>query len=146
MRDRNYLLWVAMATFFLVLLNLPSTVSSSLRGFFRDSLATYQGAVTRAISGLYRTSSVVGNMTDVVRERDELRREAAGLHAQVRSLDRMVRENSELRDLLNFKQRLSLKTVPCEVIARDDGGLVADHPVGQGARGGNLGEYAGDNP
>jgi len=120
-RDRNYLLWVALATFFLVLLNLPPSVSSSLRGFFRDSLATYQGAVTRAISGLYRTSSVVGNMTDVVRERDELGREVAGLHAQVRSLDRMVRENAELRDLLNFKQRLSLKTVACEVIARDDG-------------------------
>jgi len=120
-RDRNYLLWVALAAFFLVLLNLPSSVSSSLRGFFRDSLATYQGAVTRAISGVHRTTSVVGNMTDVVRERDELSREVAALHAQVRSLDLIIHENSELRDLLKFKQRLSLKTIACEVIARDDG-------------------------
>lgn len=120
-RDRNYLLWVALATFFLVFLNLPSSVSSSLRGFLRDSMATYQGAVTRALSGLHRTSSAVGNIADVVKQRDELDREVAALRAQVRSLDLLARENSELRELLNFKQRLGLRTVACEVIARDDG-------------------------
>ena len=120
-RDRNYFLWVALATFFLVLLNLPSAVSSSFRGLLRDSLATYQGAVTRALGGLHRTSAAVGNMADVVRERDELDHEAAALRAQVRSLDLITRENSDLRDLLKFKQRLSFRTVACEVIARDDG-------------------------
>jgi rod shape-determining protein MreC len=120
-RDRNYLLWAVLVTLFLVLLNLPSSVSSSLRGFFRDSLAAYQGAVTRTLSGLHQTSSVVGNMADVVRERDSLAREAAALHAQVKGLDIIIRENAELRDLLKFKQRMGFRTVACEVIARDDG-------------------------
>lgn len=121
MRDRNYLLWVALATFFLVLLNLPSSVSSSLRGFLRDSMAAYQGTVTRALSGLHRTSAAVGNMADVVKERDALDHEVTTLRAQLRSLELISRENSELRDLLKFKQRIGLRTVACEVIARDDG-------------------------
>jgi len=115
------LFWVALATFFLVLLNLPSSVSSTLRGFFRDSLATYQGAVTRTLSGLHRTSSAVGTMTDVVKERDALGREAALLRTRIRSLELVSRENDELRTLLKFKQRFEFRTVACEVIARDDG-------------------------
>lgn len=121
MKDRNYLLWVALVTFFLVLLNLPSGVSSSIRGFLRDGMAAFQGSVTRALSGLHRTSAAVGNMADVVRERDQLDREAAALRAQVRNLDSVIHENTELRDLLQFKQKFGLRTVACEVIARDDG-------------------------
>ncbi|MEI8352382.1 MAG: rod shape-determining protein MreC [bacterium] len=121
MRDRHYLLWVALVTFFLVLLNLPSSLSSAFRGLLRDGMATFQGSVTRALSGLHRTSAAVGNMADMVRERDELEREAIALRAQVRRLDSVSRENAELRDLLAFKQQPGLRTVACEVIARDDG-------------------------
>jgi rod shape-determining protein MreC len=120
-KGRNFLLGVALGTFFLVLLNLPSSVSSSFRGFLRDGMAAFQGTVTRALSGLHRTSASVGSMADVVRERDELDRDVIALRAKVRSLDSVARENSELRDLLAFKQRLALRTVACEVIARDDG-------------------------
>ena len=121
MRERHYLIWVVLVTFFLVLLNLPLSVSSSLRGFFRESMATYQGAVTRALAGVHRTSTAVGSMTDVVKERDRLDKEVATLRAQIRSLDRVTHENTELRTLLGFKQRMSFHTVACEVIARDDG-------------------------
>jgi rod shape-determining protein MreC len=120
-RDRKYLFWVGLVTFFLVLLNLPLSVSSSLRGFFRESMATYQGAVARALSRLHRTSAAVGNMADVLAERDRLDREVASLRAQVRGLGTITRENSELRNLLGYKQRLFFRSVACEVIARDDG-------------------------
>lgn len=121
MRDRTFVLGVVLATFFLVLLNLPSSVSSSLRGFFQGSMATYQGGVTRFLNRIHKTSSVVGNLSDVVKERDLLDREAQVLRAQLRSLDGVARENKELRELLAFKKRLNLRTVACEVIARDDG-------------------------
>ncbi len=120
-RDRNYLLWVALATFFLVLLNLPGSLSSSLRGFFRESMATYQGAVTRGLSRLHQTSAAVGNIADVIKERDRLQGEATKLQAQVRSLEAITRENAELRDFLGFKKRLGFHMVAAEVIARDDG-------------------------
>ena len=121
MRERHYLIWVVLVTFFLVLLNLPLSVSSSLRGFFRESMATYQGAVTRALAGVHRSSTAVGSMSDVFKERDRLDKEVATLRAQIRSLDRVTHENTELRTLLGFKQRMSFHTVACEVIARDDG-------------------------
>lgn len=121
MRNRSYFLWVALATFFLVLLNLPPSVSSSLQGFFRESMATYQGGVTRLMSRVHNTSTAVGNISEVIRERDRLDKEAATLRAQVRELEALARENRELRDQLAYKKRLNLKTIACEVIARDDG-------------------------
>ena len=120
-RDRTFVLGVVLATFFLVLLNLPSSVSSSLRGFFRGGMATYQGGVTRFLSRVHKTSSVVGNIGDIVKERDQLVKETIILRAQLRSFDGVARENKELRELLDFKKRFSLQTVACEVIARDDG-------------------------
>jgi len=120
-RDRKFVLWVMLATFFLVLLNLPPSVSSALRGFFRGSMATYQGGVTRVLSRVHKTSAAVGNMGDVIKERDQLDKDVTALRARLRNLDVMTRENKELRELLGFKDRLGLRTVACEVIARDDG-------------------------
>lgn len=121
MRDRSYLIWVVLITFFLVLLNLPRSVSSSLRGFFRESMATYQGAVTRGLSRLHRTSAAVGNITDVIKERNQLQGEVTLLRAKVRSVEAITRENTELRALLDFKRRMGFHTIAAEVIARDDG-------------------------
>ncbi len=121
MRERRYLLVIVLGTFFLVVFNLPSSVSSFLRGLFREGMATYQRAATRAVSGIQRTSSAVGSFADVVQERDRFERENAALRGQVRALGSMARDNDELRKLLALRSRTSLVTVACEVIARDDG-------------------------
>jgi len=84
-------------------------------------MATYQGGVTRFLTRVHKTSSAVGNIGDVIRERDQLDRETKVLRAQLRGLAGVVNENQELRALIGFKKRLSLRTVACEVIARDDG-------------------------
>jgi len=38
-RDRKYLLWIVLGTFFLVMFNLPESISASLRGGFREAIA-----------------------------------------------------------------------------------------------------------
>ena len=121
MRDRRYLFVIVLGTFFLVVFNLPSSVSSFLRGLFREGMATYQRAATRAVSGIQRTSSAVGSLADAVKERDQFQRENATLRGQVRSLESLARDNEELRRLLALRARPGLTTVACEVIARDDG-------------------------
>ena len=121
MRDRRYLFVIVLGTFFLVVFNLPSSVSSFLRGLFREGMATYQRAATRTVSGIQRTSSAVGSFADAVKERDLFERENADLRGQVRSLESMARDNDELRRLLALRARPGLTTVACEVIARDDG-------------------------
>ena len=121
MRDRRYLFAIVLGTFFLVVFNLPSSVSSYLRGLFREGMATYQRAATRTVSGIQRTSSAVGSFADAVKERDQSERENAVLRGRVRSLESTARDNDELRRLLALRARPGLITVACEVIARDDG-------------------------
>lgn len=121
MRERRYLVWILLGTFFLVILNLPDSISGFFRGAFREGIAPYQQAVMRALSGLRRGPVVPGRALEISRERDALAEEAGNLRAQVRRLELLKRENDELRDLLGFRQRLGYRTVACEVIARDDG-------------------------
>ncbi len=121
MREHRYLVLIVLGTFFLVILNLPDSVSGFLRGFFREGIAPYQEAGARAVSGLSRTSATLGSFTEVVHERDRLAEEVTGLQAKVRALESLRVENEELRDLAGFRQKMGYRTVPCEVIARDDG-------------------------
>ncbi len=122
MRDRKYLLLIVLGTFFLVMLNLPESVSHGLRGGFREGIASYQGAIMRALAKVHRPSSARGRLADDRSGADErLRLENASLRAETTRLARIARENEELRTLLGFRQRVSFKTVACQVIARDDG-------------------------
>jgi rod shape-determining protein MreC len=120
-RSRQYWIWIVLATFFLVVLNLPLGVSSTLRGCVREGVTPYQAGLTRTLDKVRQTSSAVGSFADVVRRRDELEREVAQLRAQAREAGRVLGENQELRRLLDFRQRLEGRTVACEVVARDDG-------------------------
>jgi len=120
-RERRYLFVIVLGTFFLVVFNLPSSVSSHLRGLCREGMATYQRAATRAVSGIQRTSSAMGSFADAVKERDRFEQENATLRGQVRSLESMGRDNDDLRKLLALRSRTRMATVACEVIARDDG-------------------------
>ena len=121
MREHRYLVLILLGTFFLVILNLPDSVSGFFRGAFREGIAPYQQAVMKMLSGLRRGPMVSGRALEISRERDALAAEAENLRAQVRRLELLKRENDELRDLLGFRQRLGYRTVACEVIARDDG-------------------------
>ena len=121
MRARSYLAVIVLGTFFLVIFNLPSSVEHSLRGLFREGIASYQGVVTSFLTRVRRTTVAVGSMADVMKERDRLTQEVETLRASLGALNRLSRENQDLRELLGFRQQMSRKTVACQVIARDDG-------------------------
>lgn len=121
MRERKYLLLLLLGTFFLVIFNLPESVSVALRGACREGFASYQGGIMRILSRLHRTSSTIGSASDLARERDRLAEDVAHLRSRVQMLERLDRENQQLRALLGFRQRLGLRTEVCRVIARDDG-------------------------
>lgn len=122
MRERKYLLLIVLGTFFLVMFNLPESVSHGLRGGFREGLASYQGAIMRSLAKVHRPSLARGKpAADLPGEDERLRLELEALRAETTLLARVARENEELRKLLGFRQRVSFKTVACQVIARDDG-------------------------
>jgi rod shape-determining protein MreC len=121
-RERKYLLLIVLGTFFLVMFNLPESVSQSLRGGFREGIASYQGAIMRALAKVHRPSTArVKPPADLSGDNERLRLEIAALRSETTLLERVARENKELRNLLGFRQRVTDKTVACQVIARDDG-------------------------
>ncbi len=121
MRENRYLVLILLGTFFLIILNLPDSVSGFFRGAFREGIAPYQQAVMKAWGGVRSGSVASGRVADWVREREVLAEEAQSLRAQVRRLELLERENQELRDLMGFRRRLGYRTAACDVIARDDG-------------------------
>lgn len=121
MREQRYLVLIILGTFFLVVLNLPDSVSGFFRGAFREGIAPYQQAVMRSLGKLRGVTLPSPGLAEVIRERDLLAAEAGTLRTQARRLELLKRENDELRDLLGFRQRLGYRTAACEVIARDDG-------------------------
>ena len=121
MREHRYLVLIVLGTFFLVILNFPESASGFLRSIFREGIVPYQQAGTRSVSRLGRAKASIGSLQDVVWERDRLVEDVVGLRAQVRAVEMLKRENEELRVLLGFQKKAGYRTVPCEVIARDDG-------------------------
>jgi rod shape-determining protein MreC len=119
-RERKYLLILVLATVFLIVFNLPASVSRPLRAVCREGIASYQGIVTRFMDRMHRFGTAVGERTSVVAERDRLVEEVAGLRGEVRRLEGLARANDELRDLLGFARSTGFPVVPCEVIARED--------------------------
>lgn len=120
MRNRTYFLLLGLGTFFLIVLNLPESVSVFLRGFCREAVATYQGALHRGLSGLDRQAPSAGTAV-AAREGHSARPEASDDRSQGRFVESLVRENAALRRLLDFRESCGFRTVACEVIARDDG-------------------------
>jgi rod shape-determining protein MreC len=121
-RERKYLLLIVLGTFFLVMFNLPESVSQNLRGGFREGIASYQGAIMRALAKFHRPLTARGVLTpDLAGDYDRLASEVMALRSETTLLARVARENLELRGLLGFRQRVAFQTVACQVIARDDG-------------------------
>jgi len=120
-REQRYLVLIVLGTFFLVILNLPDSVSGFFRGAFREGIAPYQRAVVRLVDGLKGRTLPSAGVREVTRQRDVLAAEVETLRARTRQLELLKKENDELRDLLEVRRRLGYRTAACEVIARDDG-------------------------
>jgi rod shape-determining protein MreC len=120
-REHRYLVLVVLGTFFLVLLNLPDSVSGFLRSIFREGIASYQQAGTRVVSKLSQTEESAGSYEEVLWERNRLLEEVVDLRAKARVSEQINRENEELRSLVGFRKSSGYRTIACEVIARDDG-------------------------
>ena len=122
MRDRGYLILLALGVAFLIVVNLPATVAHPLRAMVREGLAPYQAWAARALNHADRVVESVGDFDRLRSECDRLRLENESLRTRVRNGASLERRNVELSRLLGRARETPGHAVACEVIARDDGG------------------------
>ena len=122
MRERGYLIILALGVAFLIVVNLPATVTLPLRAVIREGLAPYQAWAARVLNRADRVVESVGDADRLRSECERLRRENESLRTRVRNGASLERRNLELGRLLGRARELPGNAVACEVIARDDGG------------------------
>ena len=121
MKERGYLILLVLGAIFLIVFNLPRSVSRPLHAFARDAMAPYQAALSHAAGKVRDAGRAVGSLDSLARERDRLADDVAALQTETQHLAAVARENAELRRLLRLRPTLPCPAVACEVIARDDG-------------------------
>lgn len=120
MRSRGYLLFVVLAVLVLVVFNLPSALTETVKAGLRRALAPYLhlgSASSRGASGFFGR---LGRLTESASERERLEAEVKRLQFEAARIPTLERENAELRAALGFARRADMLLIPAEVIARGD--------------------------
>tara|TARA_B100000809_G_scaffold194559_1_gene193765 strand:+ start:3107 stop:3937 length:831 start_codon:yes stop_codon:yes gene_type:complete len=118
-KEKNVYIWMALIGI-VVLFNFTPALSVRVKGLFRDIFAPVQG-VTSSYVG--RVRGAVGQMQEIESYRetaDRIAEELFVLKDRVRSMEKVVAENAELRRTLGFASRSTRRVVPCEVIGQRD--------------------------
>lgn len=122
MRGKGYLTIVILIVIFLVVLNLDPAVTRPFGTAARELLTPSQTALVRFSQSIrFWWGGWVG-AGRLARENVQLQGELALLRGELDKGDRAIRENAELRALLDLRERTRAPLVAAEVIAREDGG------------------------
>lgn len=103
-----------------VLLNLPLPAKLRASIAAREGAAPFLNFMSWVTFRLKESSEIFFHAADAVQEKQTLIQEITELRLRVKESATYVRENEELRGLLDFKQRQKRKLVLAEVIGRGD--------------------------
>ena len=93
-----------------------------VEGMILDVAYPFQRAIIYATTGVRRTWTWYTSLINAHRENAVLRQRLKVLERKLSELREADLENQRLRELLDFKENLSLKTVPARVIGEDASG------------------------
>lgn len=122
MRGKRYFVIIALVAVFLVVLNLPDTVTRPLRTSAREVLSPYQAGITHFLQEIGSFFKTIKNSREWAATCYRQEGEIALLKREIRLLEVMGRENADLRRLLDFSRRSRDPLIAAEVIAREDSG------------------------
>ena len=120
MRSKGLLIFFGLAILFVVVFNLPSSVSQLVKAGARESIAPYQDLTRSSARDGSRLLAAIRNIDDLIRENDRLNGALAQLRVEMQRLRSLDRENAELRSMLRFAQHTPYRIVACEVVGRGD--------------------------
>ena len=122
MKARGLIVAIVIGALLLLVLNLPLAVTRPVRVGARELLGPYQSGITRFLQGTRNFAGVVKNWRKIAAERESLAGEVALLNNEIHRLELHVRENTELRRMLDYAREQRRPMAAAEVIARDDSG------------------------
>lgn len=114
--------WLVLVVVIIGLLNLPDSLSGSIKAAFRETtrpLQRFAGMVVGSAAEFFRS---VGRIPSLLRENNALSLEIARLKAEQGYWESLKAENQELRSLLEFKSRGQLSWISAKVMARTSDG------------------------
>ena len=132
MRDKTFLIWIAIAVVIVAVLNLPPFLERKVKSVAREVVAPMQQTVSVFGARLKEAASVIRGLGGMAAENREMSKELTRLRNEIRLARGLADENQRLREALNLKRNHPDELLPCEVIARDVSGWWRTVRVGRG--------------
>ena len=119
MRHKGYFL-VALAALCVALLFLPASLVHGIRANSNEGVAPYESLFTDLVERFRQAGRLFWGPEKSLSEREKIEEELARLRIEARQARELERENTELRQLLDFTKTTQHRLVLCDVIARND--------------------------
>ena len=133
MRERGFVGWLVLGAILLLVLNLPEPISRQTKASMREGLSPLQGLVSTIGRRFSRAAASIRGIGELATDHQEMFTELTRLQILNQEFKHLERENSELREQLQFTQRTDLALIPAEVIGRDISGWWQTIRLGKGA-------------
>lgn len=122
MNERSLIKWVVLVVAVIALLNLPPSLSNSVKALFRETARPLQLAVDAVFGSAWEYMRGVGRLNQILAERRNLELEVARLQSERNMVRQLEAENAELRRLLNFAPPARIDWIAAEVLSRSNDG------------------------
>lgn len=122
MKDRSMIRWMILAVVVIALLNLPTSLSRSIKSAFRETARPVELLVDSVFVKSWEYVKSIGRIPRLMEDNDALQKEIIRLNAEHTQIRMLENENEELRRLLKFKPKQSTELIAAEVLTRSRDG------------------------
>ncbi|HSP08143.1 MAG TPA: rod shape-determining protein MreC [Candidatus Dormibacteraeota bacterium] len=140
-RSTGLFLWMCAALLLVAMVSQQSWAAGA-RGAAKSALAPFESGLTAAGAQLGRVTSVLGDMSVLHAQNQELLADDAALRRRVVELDAAARENAALRQALDFERSLGRRMVAAQVVGLGPDGfsrtLEIDRGTSEGVQAGMI--------
>lgn len=114
--------WMILAVVVIALLNLPTSLSRSIKSAFRETARPVELLVDSVFVKSWEYVKSIGRIPRLMEDNDALQKEIIRLNAEHTQIRMLENENEELRRLLKFKPKQSTELIAAEVLTRSRDG------------------------
>lgn len=122
LNDRSLVRWLALIVVIIALLNMPASMSQSIKSAFREAARPLQHAIDSLLGAGVDHVKSIGRIPGLLVENEALRQEVARLNAERNHLRMLEGENERFRNLLELRPRPETDWITAQVLSRSNDG------------------------